>query len=486
MDVVAGAARSWPPSEVPMSHTTSTGVSDTSPDTHAASRAADHGRGEPRSLTEIPISFWVMLAALLLNVFSGRWGDMGIPIPPDRLLFIGGLILLLLDPRIPRPPARGLHGAMILFTAWVAASMILEGRADTISIYALLDRVAMPFLLFAAAPMFLASRMQRVYLLRALTLLGVYLTFTTLAESAGLHGLLFPRYIAAFEMAPEMADNAARASGPFASGEANGMALALCAVAAFLLARLDARGGWRALGLVIGPLAAAASILSLTRSVWLGVALAAVFVVASRRGLWAWVPIMAVAAALVGVIGLAAVPDVAENIMARGSTSRSLDDRQNSNVAALRVLREDPATGVGWSRFVEVGPDWVRQADDYPVTTVTIEVHNVFLSRAAELGIPAALLFIAILLAGAVAPLFRRPRSTEEADWRTAATAVLFIWFVPAMTSPIPYPFPTFVFFVVAGLLWAFPHEARGSSDSAPATPLPRAHVAGAPHPDSI
>lgn len=411
--------------------------------------------------SQIPISFWVLLAALLLNIFSGRWGDMGIPGPPDRLLFAAGLILLVLDPRIPRPTARALHGAMLLFTAWIAASMLLEGRVDADSIYALLDRVAMPFMLFAAAPMFLATRIQRVILLRTLSLLGVYLTATAVAESAGMLSLLFPRYIAAFEVAPDMAESAARAAGPFASGEANGMALALCAIAAFLLARLDTHGGWRALGLVLGPLATAASVLSLTRSVWLGAALAAVAVVLSRRGLWAWVPIMVVAAALVGVIGVAAVPDVAENVVARGSTSRSLDDRQNSNVAALRVLREDPVSGVGWAQFVKVGPDWVRQADDYPVTTVNIEVHNVFLSRAAELGIPAALLFIGILLAGVVGPLLRRPRSSEEADWRTAVMAAALVWFVPAMTSPIPYPFPTFLFFTLAGLLWAWPRQRR-------------------------
>ncbi|WP_312720220.1 O-antigen ligase family protein [Mobilicoccus sp.] len=408
-----------------------------------------------RVTEEVPIASVVIITALLLNVFAGRWSKMGIPLGPDRLLFAGGLILLLLDPRIPRPRARALHGALIVFAAWTLGSMILTG-ADTDSTYAFLDRVVMPFLLFATAPMFLQGRIERLFLLRGLSMLGVYLTFTAVAESAGLHALLFPRYIVAFISDPRMSDASLRANGPFLSGEANGMALALCAVAAFLLARLD-RGGWRAAGLLVGPAATAASVLSMTRSVWLGVALAVVTVVWSRRGLWQWIPFLAVAGAAVAVIGLAAVPDIADNIVERGSTSRSLDDRANSNAGAMRAIADDPLTGVGWGRFVRVGPDWVRQAEDYPVTTVNIEVHNVVLSRAAELGIPAALLFTVILLAGPFAAILRRRTDPEAQDWRTATTAATLIWFVPAMTSPIPYPFPTYVFFTFTGLLWAFP-----------------------------
>lgn len=418
-------------------------------------RAGD--RPSRESLRDVPLAFWLLVSALLLNVFSGRWGEMGIPLGPDRLLLVGGLLLLLLDPRIPRPRPRLLHGAMLLFIAWTAASMILHGALGTASIFAVLDRVVMPFVLFATAPMFLRSRLERLLFLRGLGLLGVYLSLTALFESAGVSALVFPRYIEVLKRLPELGDNAIRAGGPFVSGEANGMALALCAVAAFLLARLD-RGGWRVFGLVVGPLATACSVLSMTRSVWLGVALAALVVVGSRRGLWPWVPFMAIAAAILAVAGAAAVPDVVENIATRGSTSRSLNDRQNSNVAAVRAIGEHPLAGVGWGRFVEVGPDWVRQADTYPVTTVNIEVHNVVLSRAAELGLPAAALYVGILLAGPGAAAIRRRRDDPEAeDWRTATLAAGLIWFVPAMTSPIPYPFPTFVFFTLAGLVWAFP-----------------------------
>ncbi|WP_168583469.1 O-antigen ligase family protein [Gephyromycinifex aptenodytis] len=414
----------------------------------------------PSTWRQLPAPFWLLLSALLLNIFSGRWGDMGIPLGPDRLLFAAAFLLILLDPRIPRPRARLLHAAMLLFTAWAAASMILHGPIGIESVYTVLDRVAMPFLLFACAPMFFRSALQRIILLRSLTLLGVYLGCTAILETLGVNSLLLPRYIAAFKSSAGAiaSGNAARAGGPFISGEANGMALALCAVAALLLARLDARG-WRVLGLLTGMLCLLTSVLSLTRSVWLGVLMAVFAVALSRRRLLRWLPALAVAGLLLAAAGALAMPDVAANIVERGTTSRSLNDRQNSNVAALRALNAHPLTGVGWAQFVKVGPDWVRQADDYPVTTVNIEVHNVVLSRTAELGLPAGALFVGILAFGPFGAALRRRSDPTEDDWRVSALAALMIWFVPAMTSPIPYPFPTFVFFTLMGLVWAWPQE---------------------------
>ncbi|GAB47019.1 O-antigen ligase family protein [Mobilicoccus pelagius] len=416
----------------------------------------------PESWRTAPAFFWVLLAALVLNVFSGRWGEMGIPLGPDRLLFAGGLLLLLLDRRFsPTRRPRGttaLFVAMVAYSVWTLASIVWHAQFTTLALYAALDRVVLPLLLFAIAPAFLRTPFRRRVFLRALTLLGLYLVAITLAETAGALGFLFPRYIATYEVLPEAvaSGEAARAGGPFLMGEANGMSLLLCGICAFLLARVD-RGAWRALGLAVGALSLGASVLSLTRSVWLGGLLAVIVVVASRRSLWRWVPVMAALGVALALVGLAAAPDVATRITERGSTSRSLHDRANSNAAALRVVEETPVTGVGWGRFIDVAPEWVRQADTYPVTTVNIEIHNVFLSRAAELGIPAALLFVAILAFGPGAAMARRRDDPVTDDWRIACLAAGMAWIVPAMTSPVPYPFPTFVFFLLTGLVQSWP-----------------------------
>lgn len=410
------------------------------------------------------------LGALMATLFAGHWQDLGVPLAPDRLLFPLGLLLILLDRRRLRPRAHPVYPAMIVFVWSACVSLILLGDpTDRTAVFALLDRVLMPLLLFAAAPLFLDTTAARRWLLRAGTVVGLYLVVVTLLETVGASGALWPRYIGADVLADaaRMGDEARRAGGPFLHGEANGMALAMCGVLAILEARVE-RGAWFVLCASVGVLAPTASILSLTRSVWLGVVLAALLVVCAHRPLWRWAPAMLLAAVIALGIGAALFPQVVSGIEERGTTSRSLYDRANSNAAAVRALSEHPVTGVGWGRFVHLGPDYARQADDYPVTTVDIEVHNVVLSRAAELGVPAAALYCYILLAGLLIPLLRRGDRLQE--WRLATLAIVVLWLVPAMVSPAPYTFPTFLCFTVAGWFFAARRDPRQDAGAPMAT----------------
>ncbi len=414
-------------------------------------------RAEPapavERLREVPASFWCFLGALLYNVFAGQSARLGLPIGLDRVLFPAAFVLAFLDVRLPRPRLRLVHGLMAAFVCVAGLSAFWWGTlAQPDGFYALLDRVLLPFLLFACAPLFLGSALQRLLFLRGLTMLGAYLAVIAVAQTVGASALLWPRYIDAVPVAPD--GDTFRAGGPFLSGEANGMALAMCAIAAFLLVRLD-RGGWRATGLLIGVAATASSILSMTRAVWVGVALAAVLVIAVDRRLWRWIPAMLAASAAVLAVGAALLPGVVEAATERGGTARSLHDRANTNAAAVRLIEDEPLVGIGWGRFIDVGRDWVRQADTYPLTSVNIEVHNVVLSRAVELGIPAAALYAACLAAGPGLALVVAHRRQRTDPWYAAALAASVVWLVPAMTSPNPYPFPAFVAFTITGCLYA-------------------------------
>ena len=35
---------------------------------------------------------WILTGGLLLSVFSGNWGNLGVPIPLDRVAIVGGLL----------------------------------------------------------------------------------------------------------------------------------------------------------------------------------------------------------------------------------------------------------------------------------------------------------------------------------------------------------------------------------------------------------
>ena len=102
----------------------------------------------------------------------------------------------------------------------------------------------------------------------------------------------------------------------------------------------------------------------------------------------------------------------------RAGNQRSVWDRENVNAAALRIIHDRPLSGVGWANYITVSRDWVRQATTYPITHIDIGVHDVFLSRAAELGIPAAMLWTCCLLAGPVRAVLHRSLRDDLRGWQ--------------------------------------------------------------------
>jgi putative inorganic carbon (hco3(-)) transporter len=155
-------------------------------------------------------------------------------------------------------------------------------------------------------------------------------------------------------------------------------------------------------------------------------------------------------------VALGTVPGLHEDAASRAASSRSLEDRANTDAAALRVVEEHPLTGVGWMRFIDVSEDYVRQSDDIPLTNIHIEVHNVVLGRAAELGLPGAALWVLCLLAGPVAAALRPlSRSSDVEGWRLVLIAALTCWLVAIMVSPVPYPLPNDLVWLLGGLVAA-------------------------------
>ena len=190
----------------------------------------------------------------------------------------------------------------------------------------------------------------------------------------------------------------------------------------------------------------------MTRSIWLGLALAIVVCSLMVPALRRIAP-----KAIATVVGLFAlvmllIAPAREALFDRLTTVRSVNDRQNTNSAAMRILEERPLDGIGWHRFIEVGTEWVRQADTYPITNVTIEIHNVPLSRAAELGIPAAILWVAIVIAGPLMAL-RYKQVGDLAAFRILAIGVMLVWIQPTLFSPNPYPMPNNLLWLVTGIV---------------------------------
>ena len=446
-----------------MSTLTTTGG--TPPGTVSGGGPGDNAASTGQPWWRVPLSVWCFVLGLAANIFSGHAGELGLPIGLDRILLPAALLLAFLDRRYAWWRLRSAHIAMMIFALIATASYVTIGyRAGLESVFTLLDRVYLPFLLFASGPFFLGTGARRDLLTRMLTVVGIYLTITTLLEAAGALGLLFPRYIAAFHAAGALdltsgaGEEATRAGGPFLSGEANGMALAMCAYAAILLASRST-GTWRLVAMVTGPAALIASVATLTRSIWLGIVLGLVAMAMTRWDWFRWLPVGALLLALVLGAGALAFPEFAADVSERASSSRSLWDRVTTNDAAVRIIAERPLTGIGWQQFLYEGGDYARQADTVPLANTSIEVHNVFLSRGAELGIPGLLAFVLAVVTGPVAALCRRIRE-DLVPWQLILLGSAALWGIVSMTSPNPYPFPTFLLWTIAGFVLSAPGPA--------------------------
>lgn len=407
------------------------------------------------SVRSQPAYLWALLAALVLNMFAGNWFLLGVPVPLDRGLLVLAILLLLLDQRpwsVTGVRWSWVHLVMGLLVLLATFSALFHGTLQTsYGAYALGDRLIIPFALFTLAPIAFRTPEQRDLLLKALTLVGAYLGLVALAGAVGLNALIFPRYI----NNPDVGIQYGRARGPFLASEALGIVLCQCGFAAAVLASRSRRL-WRAVSLAVVVLAPLGVLLSLTRSVWLGTAVGVVFALAVDRRLRRWIPAVLVAGVLATLLALAVVPGLAASATERFGTERSVNDRLNTNAAALRIIEREPLFGVGWVEFVSVNSEYVRQDPNYPITNTNIEVHNVALGRAAELGLPGGALWVLSVLGGPVQAALRRVRVPGDLrSWRLVVVGSTSCWLTATLLSPVPYPLANNLAFVLAGVALA-------------------------------
>ncbi len=415
---------------------------------------------------------WLIAMSIAGQAFAGSWGLYGSPVPLDRVLLAAGLLALAVHPntRAPRWRLRPVHLLMVVAAAWCIGSMIWFGTStDPTAIFALLDSFGIvPFLLWILAPVIFATAAHRGVLAAVLTWLGLYIGYVSVAQGLGLYGFVVPQTI----VQPEH-EHFERALGPSLQVASNGLALLACGTFAAVYAA-QTRGWRRLVGVLSFLLCAAGMLFTLTRSIWLAALVGALAVVLVERRLRAPALGLGAVLALAGAALFAAVPAVGDAVSTRAETSRSVFDRFNANDAALRVVAARPLTGVGYQRFHEVQEQWVWQSPRYPITNVGIDVHNVVLGHAAELGIPGALLWITVL-GWAVVGAVRGPRDRALRPYRLAALAYGLGWVVVSMLAPIKYALPTSVLWVALGMIsdpglqgWV---PSRDPADGSPAHP---------------
>jgi O-antigen ligase len=391
---------------------------------------------------------------LAAEVLNGNANELGLPIAPDRLLIFAGLASLVLQ--LPGAVTtrsivwRPVH-ALLAGTAVYATVSAIAAHTLTTSdgVFSLLDRLGIiPFIVFTVAPLVFGTKRTREVLLAVLVCLGAYLGLTALAEALHLDWAIFPAYIKDATVGLHVG----RARGPFAEAVANGLGLYGCAVASAVATYLwrDHRVRSRLAG-TVALLCLAGTIFTLTRAVWLATVVATLLtLLANHRTRAVLAPTVGVGLAVLA-LAILFVPGFSSRAEQRQGDQRPIWDRYNSNAAAIRAVEDNPLFGVGWQAWTQENSRYLRQSADYPLTGTQIEIHNVALSHAAELGLVGLALWAAAFAAG-IGGAILRPGPAELDPWRLGMVAIAVHWMIVASFGPLSYPFPNLLLWTWAGI----------------------------------
>lgn len=396
---------------------------------------------------------YLFTAALTLSIFSGNFDQMAVPFPLDRVAWVLTTASLVHDGRqghLLSGRLRPVHASLLGYTLLAVTSAIWWGTIfSPLAAFALLDRVIMPAVAFLVAPLACPTRESRIFVAKSFTVLGAYLGLTSLFYVAGLDALVHPRYI----LNPDLGIHLDRARGPFLESAANGLALVICAVMSLVLIQSQVTSWrWRLAAVAGVSLCVSGAVVTYTRSIWIAMPVGLVVVLASDERSRPHLPKLTLAVVSLLAAAIMLLAPLRDALAGRFSDQTPLDDRATTNDTALRLLWDNPLTGVGWGRYLEVVVDSVRQLDLVPLTTVNIEAHNVLLARGAELGLPGAVLWISTVLLGPGLVALLRTEHDDLQRWRYGIRGIITAYLIVAMFTPLSYPFANLAVFALAGI----------------------------------
>jgi putative inorganic carbon (HCO3(-)) transporter len=171
---------------------------------------------------------------------------------------------------------------------------------------------------------------------------------------------------------------------------------------AIAIAIVKARVWPRGYAVLVSLMGIAALVLTFTRGAWSGFALGMIVVAimgVRSRAIPGKTVLLGTAAAVIG--GLMLLPVMLARVAGDysgegGSTTSGLDERLGLIQIALNIVAEHPVTGIGPGSYGYLFKSHLPGGMDQWLFVV----HNEFLLRAAEIGIPGALAFVFFLIVG--------------------------------------------------------------------------------------
>jgi putative inorganic carbon (hco3(-)) transporter len=402
---------------------------------------------------------WTMSGAIILSMFNGHWQEFGLPplVTPDRfLLFLVIIMVVVRAPVLRNRPAIPFGSAHLWILLAAAISIISADTAGTLFTgdgggFMLTDRFGLlPFAAFVVAPVVFSTPSQRRVLFITLGVIGAYLAGTAVFEIVGPRSLVFPRYV----LDPTLTIHEGRARGPFVNSSFDGFGIYIGGIAAILLAATSRRKEVRLLGGCIAVLCTVGLLLTLTRSVWLSAAVAAVITAILVREARRWLPAAGFAACLVALATVTLVPGLGSTASARLNDASTVYQRETLLRASVKMVEARPLFGFGWGTFQTASQPYYIVGQAPAFLQSTEPVHNVYASNLAELGLVGTGVW---LIAGAVAlasPLRRHARG-EARVWKILLGTTLVFYLCMATASPMIGLFAHLVLWTLGGVYLA-------------------------------
>ena len=400
---------------------------------------------------------WILSAGIVSTMFAGQWHELGLStaIGPHRVLLAAGVaaLLLRLPPARDRPPLRleGVHLALAAALAYALISAVVDEalRLEHARLVLLDQFGLLPFVMFVVGPIAFATHRQRMILLGFLVATGGYLTVTAVLEKLELYSLIVPSYIGD----PSIGGHFGRARGPFIEGAANGLAIYACGVAAVIAVVVWRRTWTRVAAGAVALSAPVGVLLTVTRGVWLAAAAATLIALATTPALRRFLVPAVAAGAFAVLTAFTLIPGLAADARARQNDKDPVYERQNTNAAGLRMVRDRPFFGFGWeggNLFLE---PYFELHPDIPLTGHRAGIHNIYLLYAVDLGLVGfGLWLFAVGLALGRSIFGRGPPGTYP--WQVGLKALVIAWAVVGIFSPAHYAFTTYLVWTWAGLAY--------------------------------
>lgn len=321
----------------------------------------------------------------------------------DRLFLLAvlGLVAALMARgTLAIPPLRTADWLVIAMLGWYGLRTVTGGEPyESISpVGAYLFYVFLPGMVYAAVRLANPTDRDLSTIISVVIAVGVYLGVTAVWETRGWYSLIFPRYIGD----PDIWEFLGRARGPLLNPSANGVVLTISlsfAVMRMLQGNRQQVAWYAGLSLIIGL----GVICTMTRSVWIGAAVAVGILLWPSLPRWSRVLGMA-ALMLLTTLAAAGFKDQLVRMkrdknLSAAESEKSIKLRPLLAIVAWEMFKDAPLSGHGFATYLQAArPYYSIRSYGLPLDqTRDYYQHNIFLSSVVETGLIGMLIFAGLL-----------------------------------------------------------------------------------------